>query len=147
VRGEFDLGRDFVYGIFSRDESLVLGSSGLHTRVGELAREIGYWIHAHHLGQGYATEAASALTKVAFEIEMMDRVEIHCDPANFASAAIPQKLDYIHEATLRRRSYWSAEKAVDSMIWSLLAREYPKSPAAQLKFQAFDAAGREIILN
>ena len=49
VRAQFDLGEDFIYGIFSRDEKQVLGSSGLHTRVGTLAREIGYWVHVDHI--------------------------------------------------------------------------------------------------
>lgn len=146
VRGQFDLGQDFGYAIFSRDESQVLGSSGLHTRRGPHAREIGYWIHVDHIGQGYATETSAALTKVAFTIEGMDRVEIHCDPANLASAAIPRKLGFTHEATLRRRSHWSNGKVEDSMIWTLFAADYPQSPAARLAIQAFDAAGREIPL-
>ena len=33
-RGEFDLGEDFVYGIFDSSERRVLGGSGLHTRLG-----------------------------------------------------------------------------------------------------------------
>ena len=144
VRGQFDFGNDFVYGIFSRDETLVLGSSGLHTRVGNHAREIGYWIHVDHIGKGYATKASAALTKVAFEIDGVDRVEIHCDPKNLPSAAIPKKLGYTLEATLRRRSHWADGKVEDSMIWTLFAEQYSDSPAAQLEIQAFDAAGREI---
>ena len=144
VRAQFDLGQDFTYGIFNRDESLVLGSTGLHTRLGAPAREIGYWIHVAHIGKGYATETSAALTKVAFEIEGMDRVEIHCDPANLGSAAIPPKLGYTHEATLPRRTHWPDGRAEDSMIWSLFAADYPQTPAAQLEIQAFDAAGREI---
>jgi RimJ/RimL family protein N-acetyltransferase len=144
VRGQFDLGQDFTYGVFSRDESQVLGSSGLHTGVGSQARMIGYWIHVDHIGQGYATETSAALTKVAFLIEGVDRVEIHCDPANTASAAIPRKLGYTHEATLRRRSHWSDERVEDSMLWSIFEDNFPASPATQIEIQAFDAAGREI---
>lgn len=146
VRAQFDLGQDFTLGIFSRDESRVLGSTGLHTRLDPHAREIGYWIHVDHIGLGYATETSAALTKVAFEIEGLDRVEIHCDPGNLGSAAIPKKLGYTHEATLARRTHWPDGKVEDSMIWSLFAEDYPQSPAAQLEIQAFDAAGREIIL-
>src|SRR5262245_48834451 len=68
-RGRFDLGHDFIYGIFDRGESRVLGGSGLHVRSGPEIREIGYWIHADHVGQGLATEAAGALTRVAIEVE------------------------------------------------------------------------------
>jgi len=51
-RGNFDLGKDFVYGIFSPDESEALGGAGLHTRVGDGAFEIGYWVRASRVGRG-----------------------------------------------------------------------------------------------
>src|SRR5512133_3083266 len=56
-RGRFDLGQDFIYGIFDRDESEVAGGTGLHTRIGEDAFEIGYWIAAGQAGKGLGTEA------------------------------------------------------------------------------------------
>src|SRR5574337_2024039 len=37
-RGNFDLGTEFVYGVFDRAESRVLGGTGLHNRVGPDAR-------------------------------------------------------------------------------------------------------------
>src|SRR6185295_2082821 len=39
-RGNFDLGQDYVYGIFEGHESRVVGGSGLHTRLGPDAFEI-----------------------------------------------------------------------------------------------------------
>ena len=102
-RGEFDLGKDFTFGIFDREETLVIGGTGLHTRLGPQAREIGYWIRQDHAGQGLATEVAAALTRVAFVVDGVTRVEIRCDPRNTRSAAIPRRLGYQHEATLRRR--------------------------------------------
>jgi RimJ/RimL family protein N-acetyltransferase len=144
-RGEFDLGRDFVYAIFSRDETLALGSTGLHLRRGESAREIGYWVHVDHIGHGYATETAAALTKVAFEIDDVERVEIHCLPNNARSAAVPRKLGFTHEATLRERLSMGDGTYGDSMIWSLFAEDYPDSPAAEADLRAFDALGRRIL--
>ena len=143
-RAKFDLDQDFTYAILSRDESQILGSTGLHTRLGEKAREVGYWVHVDHLGRGYASEAAMALTQVAFRVESVDRVEIHCAPDNAASAAIPRKLGYTHEATLQRRSHWPDGTVLDSMIWSLFASDFLNSPSARLEIQAFDAIGREI---
>jgi RimJ/RimL family protein N-acetyltransferase len=143
-RGKFDLGQDFVYGIFSQDESRVLGGTGLHTRVGEGAREIGYWIHKEFTNLGLATETAAALTKVAFEIDGVRRVEIHCDPANVRSAAIPRKLGYTHEATLRERTPF-LDRMTDSMIWSLFCQDYPNSPAASAEIEAYDAIGRRLL--
>jgi RimJ/RimL family protein N-acetyltransferase len=144
-RGKFDLGQDFIYGLFSPDETVVLGSSGLHTRVGERAREIGYWIHADHINQGLATEVSAALTKVAFEIDEVVRVEIHCDPKNVRSAAIPRKLGFLHEATLRHRLTNAEGEWRDSMIWTLLAEEYEASRAREARIEAYDAIGRRIL--
>jgi RimJ/RimL family protein N-acetyltransferase len=123
---------------------MVLGGSGLHTRVGPRGMEIGYWIRVSHINQGYATEVAAALTTVAFRVHGVDRVEIHCNPANVRSAAVPRKLGYTHEATLRRREPRSDGELRDLMVWTLFADAYPTSPAASLPITAFDAAGRII---
>jgi len=144
-RGEFDLGHDFIYGIFDSTESKLLGGTGLHTRIGEKAREIGYWIHADYINKGLATESSAALTKVAFEIEGVDRLEIHCAPDNVRSAAIPKKLGYQYEATLCRRLHTANAEPRDTMIWSLFAMEYPGSPGSKAKIQAYDAADRCIL--
>lgn len=144
-RGNFDLGKDFTYGIFSADETRCLGGTGLHTRLGPVVREIGYWIRKDSIQQGLATEVAAALTKVAFEIDQVVRVEIHCDPDNTRSAAVARKLGYTHEATLRQRTMRDNAPARDTMIWSLLRDEYPGSPSASAKISAYDAAGRCIL--
>lgn len=144
-RGQFDLNQDFVYGIFNRDETQVLGGTGLHTRVGEYAREIGYWIHVDFINRGLATESTAVLTKVAFEVDAVRWVEIHNDPENICSAAIPEKLGFTHEATLRQRLVDGHEKPRDTMIWTLFADDYPNSYAAGVKLEAFDATGRKIL--
>ena len=145
-RGNFDLGQDFVYGIFNLDETRCLGGTGLHTRPGPGAREIGYWIRKDSINQGLATEVAAALTRVAFEIDHVARVEIHCDPENARSAAVARKLGYTHDATLRQRLLLRDDApARDTMIWSLLKAEYPSSPAAAADIAAYDAAQRCIL--
>ncbi len=48
-----DRGEDFVYGIFDKDETEVIGGTGMHPRVGPQAQEIGYWMAAKHAGKGY----------------------------------------------------------------------------------------------
>lgn len=144
-RGNFDLGVDFVYGIFNADESEVLGGTGLHTRLGPDALEIGYWIRADNINRGFATEVSAALTRVAFEIHRVQRVEIHCRPNNVRSAAVPRKLGYVHEATLRRRVLESDGTYGDTMIWTMFADEYPASPAAGQAMAAYDAAGAKLL--
>jgi RimJ/RimL family protein N-acetyltransferase len=146
-RGQFDLGEEFVYGIFSRDESEVVGGTGLHARVGDDAFEIGYWIRASAAGRGLATETVAALTRVAFEVSGVDRVEIHVDPANDRSLAIPPKLGFVEEATLRRRlpSPRAGEPRRDEVVFTILAEDLAASPCAAAILEAYDAAGRAVI--
>jgi len=144
-RSRFDSDGDYVYGIFNAEESRVVGGTGLHKRVGDQAFEIGYWIDQELINQGYATEVSAALVKTAFEIMGARRIEIHCDPLNHRSAAVPRKLGFIHKATLRERFPTSESQWTDIMIWSIFAGDYPQSPAQQIKIQAFDSANRQIM--
>jgi RimJ/RimL family protein N-acetyltransferase len=143
-RGMFDLGQDFIYGIFNPEETEVVGGTGLHMRAGAGAREIGYWIHKGRIAQGFASEATAALAKVAFTIDDVRRLEIHCDPANLRSLAIPRKLGFRHEGTLRARITTPDGQPRDTMIWTLLAEEFGASPAAHADIEAFDVMGRRI---
>jgi len=144
-RADFDLSKNYIYGVFDPNETELLGGTGLHPRVGSNAFEIGYWINVNHVNKGYATEISAALTKVAFEVEHINRVEIHCDPNNIKSAAIPKKLGYVYEATLRNRCENIEGELIDSMIWSLLKEDYLKSPAVKAKIVAYDVFGNLII--
>jgi RimJ/RimL family protein N-acetyltransferase len=144
-RGKFDLGKDFVFGIFDREERALIGGTGMHARVGQGAREIGYWIASAHAGQGFATEAAAALTRVGFEIEKLERMEIHCDSLNVRSAAIPRKLGYTHDGTLRARLPRSDGGMGERMIWSMLPDEFAASACGRFPCEAFDAIGRRIL--
>lgn len=148
-RGRFDAGSDFVYGVFSRGEERVLGGTGLHRRVGDDAFEIGYWVRSDAVGLGYATEAAAALTQVAFTVSGAERVEIHVDPRNVASCRIPRKLGYVEEARLRRRlpPIVPGGPKRDVLIFSMLAEEFPRSPtaAATAVGAALDRAGERLL--
>jgi RimJ/RimL family protein N-acetyltransferase len=145
-RSRFDLGQDAIYGIFAVDGTEIVGGCGLHTRVAPGGLEIGYWIRAGRTGAGLATEAAAVLARVAVEICGVDRVEIHVDPANAASLAVPRRLGFKQEGTLRRRlpPADGTGPPRDDVIFSLLADELASSPAAHARFEAFDAAGRRI---
>ena len=144
-RGSFDLGHDFVYGILSADETEVVGGTGLHTRVGEGAFEIGYWIRESHVRAGFATESTAALTRVAFEVCGVDRIEIRVDPANEPSVAVPRKLRFSEEARLRRRlRTQEGEEPRDAIVFTLFRDELPGTPAASAQFQAFDALGERV---
>ena len=146
-RGQFDRGENFVYALFSADESEVLGGSGLHPRAGDdLSLEIGYWVRASAIGQGYATEATAALARVGLELCGADRIDIRVDPANERSAAVPRKLGFVEEARLRRRLISvPGEEPRDALIFSLFSDGLSGSPVAAAQVEAFDAAGTRVL--
>ena len=106
----WETGTGFIYVMIARDrepggppgpagswgdpDGEFVGTIGLHRRAADDAMEIGYWIASARTRRGYATAAARTLTPVALELSGARRVEIHCDEANIASAAIPRKLGY-----------------------------------------------------
>ena len=143
-RGMFDMGDDFIYGIFDRVEARLLRGTGLHTRLGENELEIGYWIHKDFINQGLVTESTAALVKVAFEILHVHRLEIHCDPGNLASAAVPRKLSFTHEGTLRAKTPF-IDRWSDSMVWGLLEGGYPTSPSAKAEIRVLDSIGNPLL--
>lgn len=143
-RGMFDLGQNFVYGIFNPENTKLLGGTGLHPRLGADEVEIGYWMHKDYTNRGLVTESTSALIKVAFEIVRIHRIEIHCDPRNLASAAVPRKLGFTHEGTLRAKTQF-LDQWRDSMIWGLLESEYPDSPSSKAEIRVFDANGQQVL--
>ena len=143
-RGQFDLGQDSVYGIFDKEEKEILGGTGLHNRVGKDAREIGYWINVDHIGKGYATEAVRALIKCGFEIEGLQRIEIHCSADNTRSYNIPCKLGFTHETTIKSHSPNRHGQIQDEMIWTFNAAAYATSPIRETQVKAFDFLDRPI---
>jgi RimJ/RimL family protein N-acetyltransferase len=145
IRASFDLRQNYRYAVFDPDGEKLLGENMLLGRAGQGAFEIGYWTDRHAVGKGFATEATCALIRVAFDIEKADRLEIHCEPENAASAAIPLRLGFTHDATLPKRAPNSEGKVCDLMIWSLFAEDYPATPAADITMQAFDCLGDPIV--
>lgn len=144
-RAAFDLGQMYRYAVYDATEQNLLGENMLMARVGPGGLEIGYWTHKDTIGKGIATEASSAMIRVAFEIEKVERVEIMCAPQNKASASIPARLGFTHEATLKKRALDSEGGIQDLMVWSLFAADYPSSPAAGITFRAFDCMGEVIV--
>jgi RimJ/RimL family protein N-acetyltransferase len=140
----FARGEDWIYGLFSPDGSELVGGAGLHRRVGPDALEIGYWIRASRVRQGLASEAAAALTRVAFEVCGAIRVEIHIDPDNAPSLAVVERLGYVREATLRKRlpPVKPGTERRDEVVFSLLDEEYLDSPCAAVPVEGLD--GRRV---
>jgi len=145
-RGQFDLDQNYVYGIFTPDETEQLGGSGFHKRSNEGALEIGYWVSASAAGRGIATEVTAVQVRVGFEVCGLDRIDIQVEPRNERSLAIPRKLGFREEGTLRRRldPGDEGEPRRDAVVFSMLREELDGSPCTAYDYSAYDVLGRQI---
>ncbi len=143
-RGNFDLGVEYVVGIFDKQETRILGSAGL-VRGDIDEREIGYWIHAQHQGRGLATEVTAALIRVGFDIEALETIEIRCDVRNQKSARVPEKLGFA-EPLLEPLSVQlpDGDKG-DAHVYVMPRVLYAESPARRAKVEAYDVLDRRIL--
>ncbi len=119
-----EVGDDFYFGLFDAGESRVLGAAGLHTRQGPGVLEIGYWVRADSVNQGFATEAARALTQHGLEVEGIDRIEIRCNPANVASRRVPERLGFRLAETIEGEDRDTLVYAVTAEGWRLLRTDH-----------------------
>lgn len=140
-RKDFDLDKDYTYGIFDKEEKILIGSTGLHTRQGENILEIGYWISKNHINNGYASESTKALTKVGFEILKQHRMEIHCDPQNIRSYKIPEKIGYKLETKLKKTT---AANVKEAMIWYMLKEDYERHNLKNIDIKVLNSLNEQI---
>jgi RimJ/RimL family protein N-acetyltransferase len=145
-RGQFDLGTNFIYGVFNREETKQIGGSGFHDRGGEGSLEIGYWVAADAIGQGIATEVTAVQTRAGFEVCGLERVDIQVEPTNERSLAIPRKLGFTQEGVLRRRLEPSEGdgRRRDSVLFTMVRDELAGSPCRQYDYAAYDVVGNRL---
>jgi RimJ/RimL family protein N-acetyltransferase len=145
ARSRFDRDEEYRYALLTPNAATLIGEAGLYKRVGAGGLEVGYFVDVDQIGRGYASEATAAMLRVAFEIERVRRVELHCVPDNAASRRIAEKLGFSHDATLRQRAPQSDGTIADLMIWTLFADVYTRTPASRLAVEAFDCLGARLL--
>lgn len=139
---EFETRENFTFGIFDRETGEYVGGTGMHTRLGPDAFEIGYWIRADREGQGLVSEAVAAQARVALETLEADWVEIRCDPANARSRRVPESLGFTLVDT--RVDACGADQHRELVeIWQLRREDLPGSPVAATAIPTFEPLERE----
>ena len=63
---------------------------------------IGYWLGEEFNGKGIMTECVKDLIKVGEEFMSLQRIDIRCAVENHKSRAIPERLGFKNEGTLKR---------------------------------------------
>ncbi len=89
--------------------------------------EIGFIVPPAHEGRGYATEAARALLRIAFDEVGFHRVIGQVESRNVASARVLEKLGMRREAHFVENVFVKGEWQ-DEMIYAILAREWQVAP-------------------
>lgn len=84
---------------------------------------LGYWLGESWQGRGLMTASCQALVDHAFSALNLNRVAIGCATGNARSRAIPQRLGFVHEGTLRDAE-WLYDHYVDHEIYAQLQREW-----------------------
>lgn len=111
-------GKEWTLGLFLPDGTF-LGSSGFRLDDKDVpSYELGYWLDSRHTGKGYMTEAVKAQTTFLFQQKDAQRVFIQCHSLNHASAAVAQRLGFVHEATLRNERRHVDGTLADSLIFA-----------------------------
>ncbi|KOS62062.1 GNAT family N-acetyltransferase [Lysinibacillus agricola] len=84
---------------------------------------IGYWLGEGAQGHGIMTKTVQALLQYAFEELQLNKVEIRAAVGNSKSRAIPERLGFAKEGSIRAAE-WLYDHYVDHAAYGMLASEW-----------------------
>jgi ribosomal-protein-serine acetyltransferase len=117
-------------------EGRICGAIGLHLiDRRNRATSMGYWIDSAHEGQGIVTRACSAVITRAFREYALHRVEIRCATGNERSCAVPRRLGFAEEGTLRDAQL-IFDRWVDLRVFSMLEDDWAKLQGTSTGFKS-----------
>jgi len=110
-----------------REQDALVGVIG-HVAVSwaDRSTSLGYWLSKDAQGRGIMTEACRAFISHAFTTMALNRVEIRCATENRRSRAIPERLRFTPEGTVRQAE-WLYDHFVDLVVYGMLASEWTPS--------------------
>jgi ribosomal-protein-serine acetyltransferase len=118
----FTQGRAYTFTIMER--GVALGTAGLEMTEEGIEAEIGYWISSAAEGRGLVSRSTEALIRFAFEDLGVHRVVIVCAVENKRSRAVPERLGFTLEGTLRKRDVNPNREPMDQVLYALLRSEW-----------------------
>jgi ribosomal-protein-serine acetyltransferase len=119
---EFARGEGFQGGLWYRGE-LIGGIGTPNFDRHDHRTEIGYWLGTEAEGKGLMGRAVIQLIRHLFTAEEMNRIEIRAQVDNHRSRAIPERLGFTQEGTLRQQVYEGGAWR-DHVVYSLLRSEW-----------------------
>lgn len=91
---------------------------------------VGYWLGKQFQGKGTMTRSCRALVQYAFYDLGLHRVEIRCAVENKKSRAIPERLGFYGEGTLRDAE-WLYDHFVNHIVYGMLEHEWRELQTAR----------------
>jgi RimJ/RimL family protein N-acetyltransferase len=126
--GHWSLRQHAALGIFRRAEGALVGSLGVTARDWSVpAFELGYWVGREAEGRGYVSEAVRVMARFLFEELRAERVVIRCDARNVRSKAVPERLGFAFEGTLRRDSRAPDGTIRDTLVYAMVPADYERA--------------------
>jgi ribosomal-protein-serine acetyltransferase len=106
------------------DRGQIIGVAGFHAVSWERrSTSIGYWLASDRQGRGIMTDAVRVLLDHTFGDWELNRVEIRAAVENTRSRAIPERLGFSEEGTLRQVELVRG-RFLDHVVYSLLAADW-----------------------
>jgi ribosomal-protein-serine acetyltransferase len=122
MRAHARAGRGLSFGLWWRDQ--LVGIAGfVWIDPSNESAGLGYWLAREAEGHGLMTAAVSALLRHGFRTLKLNRIEIRAGVHNRRSRAIPKRLGFRHEGTLRQVEKL-ADRHVDHAVYGLMAEEW-----------------------
>ncbi len=112
----------FEFAITLKSDGKLIGACGLRLQAENEQGEIGYCFNRKYWRQGYASEAARAVMKFAFEKLGLHRIVASCDVNNLGSAGVLKKCG------MRMEGHFVQERKVrgewrDTLFFAILKEE------------------------
>jgi ribosomal-protein-alanine N-acetyltransferase len=127
-RREWSKGEAFVLFIVDPvgDEAIIgrIALTGV-MRGAFLSAHLGYWIDQEHQRKGYMTEAVREVTRFAFDVLGLHRVQAAVMPHNTASLRVLEKLGFRKEGE-SPRYLQIAGRWADHVVFAVTAEEWPR---------------------
>jgi len=116
--------RKFQFAITLPHEGRLIGSCGIRRKnENDWEADIGFELAPEYWGQGYATEAVTAVVDFGFRKLLLHRISSWCIAENTASARVLERLGLQLEGRLRENDYFKG-RWWDTLVYGLLESQW-----------------------
>ena len=115
----------FIFGVWEKETRTYVGESYLANADWHVPRiEVGYFIVKGKTRKGFATEAARATVRFAFDHLGVVRVELQCTADNVGSIRVAEKCGFVYEGRFREWHRKKTGSLVDVLWYGMLLSDW-----------------------